>query len=44
MQMIIAQQNQRLEYAVKENADSELRKFKRRIREDQYMWANFFQF
>ena len=39
-QMKIAQQNQRLQNAVNENADSELRKFKRHIREDKYMWAN----
>ena len=36
-QMKIAQQNQRLEDAVNENADRELRKFKRHIREDKYM-------
>ena len=36
-QMKIAQQNQRLDDAVNENADSELRKFKRHIREDKYM-------
>ena len=36
-QMKIAQQNQRLEDAVNENADSELRKFNRQIREDKYM-------
>ena len=36
-QMKIAQQNQHLEDAVNENADSELRKFKRHIQEDKYM-------
>ena len=36
-QMKIAKQNQRLEDVVNENADSQLRKFKRHIREDRYM-------
>ena len=36
-QMKIVQLNQRLEDVVNENADSQLRKFKRHIREDKYM-------
>ena len=33
----ISQQNQRLAYIVKRNAESDLRKFRRYIREDKYM-------
>ena len=36
-QMKITQQNKCLEGAVNKNADSELQKFKRHIREDKYM-------
>ena len=36
-QMKISQQNQRLADIVKMNSESELRKFKRHIREDKYM-------
>ena len=36
-QMKISQQNQRLADIVKINAESELRKFRRHIREDKYM-------
>ena len=36
-QMKISQQSQHLEEVVRMNAESELRKFQRRIREDKYM-------
>ena len=36
-QMKISQQNQRLADIVKRNAESDLRKFRRHIREDKYM-------
>lgn len=40
-QMKISQLNQRLVDLVELNAESELRKFKRHIREDKYMWVEF---
>ena len=39
-QMKMAQMNQRLADMVQINADYELRKFQRRIRDDRFMWVN----
>ena len=39
-QMKISQLNQRLAYIVELNAEYELQKYKRHIREDKYMWVD----